>query len=101
MNPEERGFGQVGGFSETDFKVCDLCGALNRVSNGECFVCGWTGTFHRDPETVRQALRDFQSYYGGINETLLAEEVLPTERPRTGLLTSIWEKIKLFLSGHE
>lgn len=101
MNPEERGSGQVGGFSETDFKVCELCGALNRVSNSECFVCGWYGTFHRDPETVRQALREFKDHYGGLNETLLAEELLPNEHPRSGFLATCWEKLKLFLSGQD
>ncbi len=100
MNPEERGSGQVGGFSETDFKVCDFCGALNRLSNTECFVCGWYGTFRRDPDTVRRALAEFQSYYGGINQTLLSEELLPNEQPRPGLLADIWDKVKRFLSGH-
>jgi hypothetical protein len=101
MNPEERGSGQVGGFSETDYKVCDLCGALNRVSNAECFVCGWAGEFHRDPETVRQALREFRDYYGGISQTLLAEELLPDQQPRSGLLSDIWRRVKMFLSGHD
>ncbi|MBI2844027.1 MAG: hypothetical protein HYX78_11565 [Armatimonadetes bacterium] len=100
MHREERGAGQIG-FSEKDFKVCDLCGALNRVTNNECFVCGWAGTFHYDPDTVREAMKQFEEHYGGISETLLAEEILPDERTAPGVIASLIEKIKQFLNGRD
>ena len=98
MHREERGTGQIG-FSERDFKVCDLCGALNRVSNERCFSCGWSGTFHHEEEVVRQAMKEFEDYYGGMNENLVSEEILSDEPESPGLIASIVEKIKYFLSG--
>jgi len=98
MFREERSGGQTQ-FSEEDFKVCDLCGALNRAANSECFVCGWYGAFHRDPEVVREAIREFQERYGGLNEVLLAEEILPDEGSGPGWFSTLFEKIKLFLRG--
>lgn len=98
MHREERGPGQLG-FSERDFKVCDLCGALNRIESEECFVCGWYGVFHHDMETVRKALREFEEEHGGLSETLLAEEILPNERSQPGFFSNIIERIKTFLNG--
>lgn len=98
MHREERGPGQLG-FTQQDFKVCDLCGALNRVRNHECFICGWSGAFHNDPETVREAMRQFEQRYGGMTQTLISEELLPDERSLAGGLSGIIEKIKHFLSG--
>src|SRR5687767_14847641 len=37
-------------------KICDLCGALNLVSDTECVVCRWHGHFERRPEVARIAL---------------------------------------------
>jgi hypothetical protein len=42
-------------------KICDLCGALNMVSEPECLVCRWHGHFERRPEVVQIAL-EFHSY---------------------------------------
>ena len=39
-----------------NLKICDLCGALNLVSDVECVVCRWRGHFERRPEVVRIAL---------------------------------------------
>ena len=39
-----------------NLKICDLCGALNVVSEFECVVCRWHGHFERRPEVVRIAL---------------------------------------------
>ncbi|HOM71033.1 MAG TPA: hypothetical protein PLU88_04865 [Armatimonadota bacterium] len=100
MHREERGSGQLG-FSEKDFKVCDLCGALNRAENTECFVCGWYGTFRTDPETVRQVMAEFEAEYGTLNESIVAEELLPDESSGPGWFATFIEKIKAFLSGRE
>jgi hypothetical protein len=37
-------------------KRCPLCGAVNALANGECFVCRWSGAFDRDPDHVEQGL---------------------------------------------
>ena len=100
MHREERGAGQLG-FTEKDFKVCDLCGALNRAENNECFVCGWYGSFHTDPDTVRQAMMEFEERYGGLSETLVAEELLPDEGSGPSWFSTLIEKIKTFLGGRE
>ena len=100
MHREKRSGGQTR-FSEEDFKVCDLCGALNRVENTECFVCGWYGMFRRDAEAVREAMRQFEERYGGLSESLLAEEILPDERSAPGWFSTLVERIKMFLSGRE
>lgn len=100
MHREERGAGQVG-FSAKDFKVCDLCGALNRVANNECFVCGWSGMFHREEDVVMRAMKEFEERYGGLSETIMSEELLPDESPRQGFLSSLIVKIKHLLTGRE
>jgi hypothetical protein len=45
----------------SNLKICDLCGALNLVSEPECLVCRWHGHFERRPEVVQIAL-EFHSY---------------------------------------
>lgn len=100
MHREERESGQLR-FSERDFKVCDFCGALNRVENSECFICGWYGVFHRDPDIVKQAIMEFEEQYGGLNDNLIAEELLPDESRGPGWFSTLIEKIKLFLSSRE
>lgn len=47
--------GPAGSYGQGQFKVCDLCGALNRATRSECFVCGWHGHFATDPESVHRA----------------------------------------------
>ncbi|MCO5296874.1 MAG: hypothetical protein M9921_08455 [Fimbriimonadaceae bacterium] len=39
-----------------NLKCCPLCGVLNAVQNGECFVCGWRGQFDHDPELIEECL---------------------------------------------
>jgi len=46
---------------ETLFKLCPMCGALNRGVDAACFNCTWHGTFDADPmhvTVVVQQLRD-------------------------------------------
>lgn len=98
MHREERGAGQLG-FTEKDFKVCDLCGALNRVENTECFVCGWYGSFHTDPETVRRVMDEFEREHGGLSDNLIAEELLPDEGTGPSWFSTFIERLKNFFNG--
>lgn len=41
-----------------NLKCCPLCGVLNAVQNGECFVCGWRGQFDHDPELIEECLHE-------------------------------------------
>lgn len=100
MPREERGAGQVG-FSAKDYKVCDLCGALNRVNNNECFVCGWNGMFHREEDMVMQAMREFEAHYGGLSETIMSEELLSDQPQRSGFISTLIDRIKHIFSGRE
>lgn len=100
MHREERGAGKLG-FSEENFKVCRLCGALNRIENNECFVCGWYGAFHTDAETVKKVIEEFESKYGRLNESLIAEELLPDEQSGPSWFSMMIEKIKRFLGNSE
>ena len=97
MHREERRTGQIA-FSEKDFKVCDLCGALNRIANNQCFICGWNGMFHQEEVLVRRAMKEFEVHYGGINNTVLSEELLPDEPTGPGLFATLIEKIRCFFS---
>lgn len=38
--------------SSHTLKRCTLCGAVNAVSNEECFVCRWHGEFQTDPAEI-------------------------------------------------
>jgi hypothetical protein len=88
------------GFTEKDFKVCDFCGALNLVTNTECFVCSWRGTFHRDSERIREAMRVLEMEHGQLTEALFAEEVVPDQLlPRPGVWQRLVERIKSFFTG--
>jgi hypothetical protein len=94
---EERGPDRLR-FTERDFKVCDLCGALNPVTNPSCFVCGWSGRFHDDAETVREAMRTVESEHGGLDRSLFAEEVVPSTPPKMGFWTGAWGSFKRLFS---
>lgn len=37
-------------------KRCPLCGAVNAVTNEECFVCRWRGEFDTRPEEIEQGM---------------------------------------------
>lgn len=82
------------GYTERDFKVCDFCGALNPAANFECLVCGWSGRFHDDRETVREAMDSLKGEYGELDDTLFAEEVVPSTLPRESVWARIWGSIR-------
>ncbi len=60
------GQGRATAFTETELKICELCGWLNLESNEECFVCGWHGRFEQDPELVRAAVELAVRRYGRL-----------------------------------
>ncbi|MHB9037353.1 MAG: hypothetical protein ACYC64_11860 [Armatimonadota bacterium] len=97
----ERGSDSLGGYTERDFKVCDLCGALNPVKNHECFVCGWTGRFHTDSESIRDAMHALEKQYGSLDQSLFEEEILPSTAPRPGFLHDFWGNLKRLFTSRE
>lgn len=97
MEWQERGPDRLG-FSERDFKVCDFCGALNPVANAECFVCAWSGRFHTDRETIREAMQMLESHYGGLSESLFIEEVVPSFPPKNSLWSEFWGSLRRLFS---
>lgn len=96
MQWQERGPDKLG-FTERDFKVCDLCSALNPVTNATCFVCGWSGRFHNDTETVRDAMQTLESERGDISGSLFTEEIVPSTPPKVSFWEGAWGSIKRLL----
>jgi hypothetical protein len=87
-------------FTERDFKVCDFCGALNLVTNTECFVCSWKGSFHRDSDTIREAMLTLEREHGQLTEALFVEEVVPDVLPpRPGFWNALMYRVKRFFTG--
>lgn len=86
------------GYTERDFKVCDLCGALNPVTNEECFVCSWSGRFHTDRETIGEAMRMLERHYGAVDESLFSEDAIPSTPPKVGFWTGLWESVRRLFS---
>ena len=97
MERHERGPDRIR-YSERDFKVCGLCSALNPVMNTECFVCSWSGMFHTDRETIREAMQELESDQGGIDESLFLEEVVPSTPPKPSLWTGFWGALRKIFS---
>lgn len=42
--------------SSHTLKRCVFCGAVNALSNEECFVCSWHGSFDTSPKEVEQGV---------------------------------------------
>ncbi|MCL5105684.1 MAG: hypothetical protein M1133_16450 [Armatimonadetes bacterium] len=97
MERQERGSDKLG-YDEHDFKVCDLCGALNPVANDECFVCGWRGWFHYDAETIKDAIRSLKGEFGQLDASLFVEEVVPSTPPRPSLWAEVWGSLRKLFS---
>ena len=93
MEWQEKGPDRLG-YTERDFKVCILCDALNPVTNAECFVCGWNGTFHMDSETIKDGMRALERRYGGLDESLFIEETVPSTPPRRSRWTEFWRSLR-------
>ena len=97
MEWQERGPDKLG-YSERDFKVCGLCGALNPAANAECFVCNWSGMFHTDRETVVAAMRTLEQDHGGLSESLFVQETVPSTPPRPSLWSGLWGSVRRIFS---
>jgi len=44
--------------ASANLKRCPLCESINAKQNAECFVCGWTGLFDNDPQSVAAGLEE-------------------------------------------
>lgn len=73
MRWERANWAEKPGFTENDFKVCELCGALNVASTSECVICGWHGRFDYDPESVKRAMADVRE--ASSREAFVSEDV--------------------------
>jgi len=93
MEWHERGSNELE-FTERDFKVCELCGALNPATNNECFVCSWSGRFHTDSDLIRDAMRALESEFGALDESLFAKEVVPSIPPKWSFWKNTWSSIR-------
>ena len=79
-----------------NLKICDLCGALNLISDQECVVCRWHGHFERRPHVVRMALElQMDSRIVSEARIVLREYDLPKQRGG-GLgarLAAVWSSL--------
>jgi hypothetical protein len=41
-----------------NLKCCPVCDAVNAITNGECFVCRWSGAFEHDPARITSAVEE-------------------------------------------
>lgn len=65
-----------------DLKRCPLCGTINSADNGDCVMCGWHGSFERDPELIEEGLYEMMIRCPDLAEALLESPRKP--RPRRG-----------------
>lgn len=93
MQWQDKGPDKIG-HSERDFKVCGLCDALNPAGNTHCHVCGWSGWFYRDKETVREAIRAMAERFGGLDESLFVDEAVPSTPPKPGVWADVWDSLR-------
>ncbi|MBX7133387.1 MAG: hypothetical protein K1X67_12000 [Fimbriimonadaceae bacterium] len=54
-----------------NLKSCPVCTALNSKQNHQCFVCGWSGRFDDDPESIERGLSDLIDRCPEIAEILI------------------------------
>lgn len=64
---------EAGRLNESEFKICDLCGALNLARNQACFICSWRGRFETRPDVIRMAIELTERRYGGLAPEMLAD----------------------------
>lgn len=63
-----------------DLKRCPLCGTINSVDNRDCVMCGWHGSFERDPELIEEGLYEMMIRCPDLAEALLVTPRIP-KRP--------------------
>lgn len=66
-------------------KCCPLCGAVNAMTNLECFVCRWHGEFDHDPYRVEEGLGELLSQCPELVDAMLKT---PVRKPRP------WERVR-------
>ncbi|HSI73816.1 MAG TPA: hypothetical protein VK934_11635 [Fimbriimonas sp.] len=64
---------------------CPLCGAINAVSNDECFVCRWGGVFDHDPNAVDEGLGLLLNNCPELVDAMLCEPASPQTFWQRGL----------------
>jgi len=69
----------------SSLKCCPLCGAVNALTNHECFVCRWSGLFDHDATVIESALSELVIKCPELVESI----VLSTPRKRTVLIRLI------------
>jgi hypothetical protein len=70
-------------------KKCPLCGAINAVTNSECFACTWHGEFDHDPAHVEAGLGELL-----IRCPELAEAMIEMPPQKSSFVNRIWEFLK-------
>jgi len=61
-------------------KRCPLCGAVNALTNDECFVCRWSGQFDRDPRRVEEGLDELLMRCPELVDAMLENAPPPRQR---------------------
>lgn len=77
---------QTGSLHAIDVKICDLCGALNLESNGECFICRWRGHFETRPDVVQMALEVAERQMGKLDTSAVTGSFTYYEGEGGGIL---------------
>lgn len=80
-----------------NLKICDLCGALNLVTDSECVVCRWHGHFESRQEVVRIALEfHVQRQMATGLRSYPDETVMPEVRLRSlgARIAAIWSGLQ-------
>ncbi|MCX7798956.1 MAG: hypothetical protein N2109_01275 [Fimbriimonadales bacterium] len=62
-------------------KRCPLCGALNAIPNGECFVCRWHGAFDHDAERIERSLNELVERCPELASAMSRARVSTVARP--------------------
>lgn len=62
-------------FRFKNLKSCPVCSAVNAKQNAECFVCGWSGRFDEDQESIERGLSDLIDRCPEIAEILIDRQV--------------------------
>ena len=60
-------------------KRCPLCDAINAMSNEECFVCTWRGTFDHDPVNVEAGLGELLERCPELADAMMSPATEPIE----------------------
>lgn len=72
-----------------NLKRCPLCGGVNALSNVECFVCTWSGTFDHDPASVQQGLAELMDRCPELADLMMSQPA-----KKKGPVAKFWAGIK-------